>query len=164
MRLTFDGSRRRRLVAWTAIQAVLALGALPLGALRPLQSAQSPPPLKSAPSAHQRFPLAISRDPIELGVMPPGQAARCLLLVRNPLPGRATIERIETSCPCIGAGGLPVQIEPSQTIELEVAFDPSEAKDFRGRLSVDLTAFLADGQVGFRTKVNLEVGDGGRNR
>src|SRR5579885_3439235 len=140
------------------------LARCPWGPFAPCNPRKAPPPLKSAPSAHQRFPLAISRDPIELGVMPPGQAARCLLLVRNPLPGRATIERIETSCPCIGAGGLPVQIEPSQTIELEVAFDPSEAKDFRGRLSVDLTAFLADGQVGFRTKVNLEVSERGTSR
>src|SRR5579885_2892308 len=139
------------------------LARCPWGPFAPCNPRKAPP-LKSAPSAHKRFPLAISRDPIELGVMPPGQAARCLLLVRNPLPGRATIERIETSCPCIGAGGLPVQIEPSQTIELEVAFDPSEAKDFRGRLSVDLTAFLADGQVGFRTKVNLEVSERGTSR
>jgi Protein of unknown function (DUF1573) len=106
----------------------------------------------------------ISPDPIELGVIAPGQTAGHPLSVRNPLSERVVIERIETSCPCIGAQELPIPVEPNQEKELEISFDPSEARDFRGSLSVDVTAHLSDGRVAFRTKVRLKVEGGNRNR
>jgi hypothetical protein len=74
------------------------------------------------------------------------------------------IERIETSCPCIGMGGVPVQLEPDETKNLRVTFDPSYDPDFAGRLSVQVTAYLTDGSLAFQTKVNLDVHPERRDR
>ncbi len=78
-------------------------------------------------------------------------------MLRNSGLETATLERVETSCPCLEVGPLPLKIDPANTGELTVRFDPAEEPGFRGRLAIDLTGLAPDGQVAFRTRVCVEV-------
>lgn len=157
MRVLLDGSRRGRWLTWAAIPAVMGLGALALSSLGSSPSDQSPPPLKPASPAYQRFPLAISPDPVVLGIVHPGELAETSLSVRNTHDETVTIDCIETSCLCISVGRVPVRLGPGESTELKVTFDPLDDPDFEGRLCVEVTGYLTDGRVGFQTKVNVEA-------
>ena len=157
-----DGSDRGRLLSWAAIPAVIGLGALTLSSLASSPSDQPPPLLIPAGQSCPHFPLAISPDTVELGVVHPGEPVKASLSVRNTQDEGLTVERVETSCLCIDVGRVPVRVEPHQATGLTVTFDPSEDPDFEGRLSVQVTGYLTDGKIGFQTSVNLEVcGRGG---
>ena len=56
MRVLFVKSRRGRWLAWTAIPAVIGLGALALSSLGSSQSDQAPPPVKTGKSGAAAFP------------------------------------------------------------------------------------------------------------
>jgi len=68
-----------------------------------------------------------------------------------------TLERIETSCLCIRTTPTSIEIGPNETVTLEVSFDPSSDPDFTGALGVEISAYLAGGQLGFRTLVKVRV-------
>ncbi|MBX6314538.1 MAG: DUF1573 domain-containing protein, partial [Isosphaeraceae bacterium] len=111
----------------------------------------------ATPAAHGT-PLQVHPAPLSLGVLKPGQAAQASLTLRNPCPEPLTVERIETSCPCIRvAPQQPVRIEPGRAAVLGVSFDPSGEPDFRGGLSVDVTGYGASEAVLFRNRVLLTV-------
>jgi hypothetical protein len=132
----------------------------------PHSRAKRPPPssLEPSNSARQHLPLAISPDPIELGVLQPGQSARRSLTVRNTLSEPLPLERFETSCPCTRFRGIPIYMGPNETRELEVSFDPPEDPDFQGALCVNVTGYLADGRVALQTRVKLKVEVAPRSR
>jgi hypothetical protein len=79
------------------------------------------------------------------------------LVVRNQQSDALTLERTVSSCPCIGVSGLPVRLRPNEARGLKVAFDPAEAPEFRGGLSVELDGYLADARIAFRTRVEFDV-------
>ncbi len=83
MRVLLDGSRRGRWLTWTAIPAVIGLGALALSSLGSASSDKAPPPLEPASPARPHFPLAISPEPAVLGVVHPGEPAETWLSVQN---------------------------------------------------------------------------------
>jgi len=99
-----------------------------------------------------------------LGALRPGESTEKSLSVRNTQDEAVTIERAETSCHCVNVGRVPVRLEPHETANLPVTFDPSEDPDFAGRLSVEVICYLTDGSISFQTKVNVEVGPPGGYR
>jgi hypothetical protein len=113
--------------------------------------------LNSAAAATHRFPLEISPDSIDFGILPPGEAAEACLTVRNTQDDSVVLERIQTSCPCIEATPAPTRIGPRQAEKLKVIFNASRDGDVGGPLSVELTGHLADGRIGFRALVRLQI-------
>ncbi len=67
-----------------------------------------------------------------------------------------TIERIETSCPCLTATPAPIRVGPHERIALAINFDSSSDHDFAGRLSIAITAY-ARAEVAFRTFARVEL-------
>ncbi len=161
MRVLFDGSRRGRWLTWTAIPVVMGLGALALSSLGSSPSEQAPPPLKPASPARPHFPLAISPDPIVLGVVHPGEQAETSLSLRNTQDKTLIVERIDTSCTCIDVEGVPARLGPYEAAELKVTFGQSDDPGFEGRLSVEVIGYLSGGGIGFRTSVKVEMDPGG---
>jgi hypothetical protein len=115
----------------------------------------TPPLTHPAISASRSFPLAINPDPVSLGVLNAGQAARAMITLRNPGPQPVSVERIETGCSCLRVGPAPIRLGPGESAALTVAFDPSHDPDFRGMLSIDVDGHDATGSLVFRTCVNL---------
>jgi len=103
-----------------------------------------------------RFPFEISPDPIELGVVRKGEKAQGAFSLFNPGSELLTIERIETSCPCLTVGPAPIRLRPGERTVLAASFDSSGDPDFAGRLSVDITAYIR-AKVAFRTLAKIEI-------
>jgi hypothetical protein len=62
----------------------------------------TPPPQNSVTRVAQAgYPLAISPDPIAMGVIAAGRPADSAFVVRNDCSAPVTLERAVTSCPCI---------------------------------------------------------------
>lgn len=131
----------------------------PLPVAPRLTDAESYPPPRSklASSAGPRFPLEISPDPVQLGVLAPGRSADANIVLRNPGIDLVLVERIESSCPCLGAGRSRIQMAPGESCNLSLRFDPSHDADFRGRLSINVAGYDAAGRTVFGTQVHLEV-------
>jgi len=106
-------------------------------------------------------PLAIRPDLVDLGALRPGQSAVSMLTVQNTLSHAVTLQRIESSCPCIATEGIRAYLRPNETGLVGVSFNPFEDPEFRGSLCVRLTGYLDDGRMAFQTKVNLKVKEGG---
>ena len=153
----FDGTRHGRWLIRSTIPASIGLGAFALSSLGSSLSGQRPQSQKSAISTRQAFPLAIRPDPIMVGVVQSGKRAETWLSVHNTQHETVTIERIETSCPCVVMDCTSVRLGPHEATDLKVTFEPSEDPDFEGYLSIEVTGYLADGSVGFLTNVNIQV-------
>lgn len=159
-------SPKHRLVWLAAAPAGMALIATLVGLRSSGPNAAPPSPRESVRSAGPRPPLEISPDPVVLGTISAHQPATTSIRVKNLRTVPVILERIETSCPCITLGDIPAHLEPDAPTDLRVAFDPSYEPDFVGALAVSVVGYLADGEVGFRTMVKLEVArgsGGGRN-
>jgi len=99
----------------------------------------------------------ISPDPISLGNLAPGHAGSARFSVLNPATVTVTLERIETSCPCVKTSRGPIPIEPGETRSLTVEFDPSDDPTSRGGLNVEISGRGAGDVTLFRTHVGVEV-------
>ena len=119
-----------------------------------------PRPVNSAGAATHHFPLEISPDPIDLGILRRGESAHASVLIRNKQNVSLIIERVVLSCPCILAPSFPLQMGPHDVSRLSFSFDPSSEPDFEGKLAIEVTGYLAGGEIAFRTEVILEVQDG----
>jgi len=155
----FNESRRGYLLAWGFIPIVIGLGTF---ALSPLRSSSPQPsrPLETANSASRRFPLAISPDPVCLGVIGRGESGETTLSVLNTDDKALMIDRIVTSCPCISVGDVPVILRPGEPQNLKIIYNLSEDPNFEGQLAVLITCYLSDGKIGFKTTINLEANEG----
>lgn len=153
-------SHRRRFLLIASPPALMALGVLTLY----LRSSTTPnptlPPLNSPGSAKAHFPLEISPDPIELGVLDPGESAEATLLLRNPRAEPILVVKIETSCDCVSAKPGSLQFGGCETRTLTLSYDPSAAPIFEGRLGVVITGYMSGDNVAFRTGIRLRVGHG----
>ena len=103
-------------------------------------------------------PLAISPDPLCLGTLEAGGAATASLTAQNHGREALILERVESSCPCVSVGPVPVQIAAGGSALLAVTVDLAGEPDFRGGLTVDLTGNATDGATMFHTEVRLMVG------
>lgn len=113
-------------------------------------------PLEVPETTERDLPLAACPDPTSLGIIECGQPAECQLSLRNATPRRIKIDRIETGCPCVVVSPVPATVEPSGSVLLLIAFDPTHEPDFLGKLSVNVTGY-SDSESVFRTHVILEV-------
>ncbi len=68
-----------------------------------------------------------------------------------------TVQRVESSCDCVDAGPVPVDIGPSETRDLVVRFDGSMEPEFRGDLGVPLIGKDRENRILFETQIELEV-------
>lgn len=116
-----------------------------------------PPPLRPAKPPRRYFPLAVNPDPAVLRVVDSEKTAEAQFAIRNTETTPLTLERIETSCPCIRVGGVPVRLEPGARVELKATFSSSDDPDLQGGLSVVVTGYLADGRVGYQTRVDVQT-------
>jgi len=118
---------------------------------------QTPPPSKLASSTGRHFPLEISPDPIDLGIMRQGQSNAAKITLHNPSQQPVVVQRISTSCPCLHVVGQPLKLGPGESDTLAVGFQPSDEPDFRGRLSIEVIGRSIAGEVVLVTHVNVEV-------
>jgi hypothetical protein len=77
--------------------------------------------------------------------------------LRNPGPRPVSVERIETSCPCIRVEPARFKVGPGEFAELVARFDPSHDPDFRGGLSIEVVGRSSRDFVLFRARVNLDI-------
>jgi len=145
---------RLRSRLWAALPAGAVVIVTALAIVVP--SPNLTPPVNSATSETHRFPLEISPDPVDLGVLPPRESAQATISLRNRGPHPLRVQRIETSGPCLTTTPGPIWIGRGECKVLAVEFDPSEEPDFRGRLAIDVTGYDGD-VVAFHTLVELEV-------
>jgi len=119
--------------------------------------APNPASLASRNNLSSSDGLVISPKLIDFGALSPGQSSRVDLRISNSSTISRTLDRIETSCPCIRISRLPAEIPVRETRVLEVSFDPSEEPDFRGSLVIDLHGFDPEGVEMFQAKIHLAV-------
>jgi len=105
----------------------------------------------------EQLPLETSPDPVELGVVGGVEPLERSVSVTNARSDPLTLVRVESSCPCVSASGLPVRIGLGQSAVLTIRFDPSADPGFEGALSVDLAGFLTNGEIAFRTQARLRA-------
>ncbi len=155
-----ERSHSNRLLVWATLPPALVLAVSALSILGSSTPNHTPPPSKLASTTDQHFPLEISPDPIEFGTLNQGEVAQASLRIQNNRSAPVTIERLETSCPCISMEPIPLHIGPHETQTLTVNFNPSTDGEYEGRLGVQVTSYLTGGVVGFRTEVKLNIGLG----
>lgn len=122
--------------------------------LRPRHQARcnrhNPPPLS---------PLNVRPDPLSFGTLEPGVSAKGTLTVRNPGAESITIERIDTSCPCVKISPVPLVVRSNGAATLTVAYDANDDPNFRGGLGINYALILTDGSIAFRGRTDLSVVD-----
>jgi hypothetical protein len=102
-------------------------------------------------------PIAGQPDPVLLGELEPGRIGRASLKVLNPGPGAIEVARFETSCPCMRVESDRSRIEANGAATLAATFDPSEERDFRGKLAIEYRGISPDGSIVIRGVVEVEV-------
>lgn len=92
-----------------------------------------------------------------LGSIPPGQRAEGTLTLLNPHGEALTVDRVETSCPCVLVSPLPLGVDAGQSATLSVVFDASHDPAFRGALAIELVGRASEGSALFRSHISLTV-------
>jgi Protein of unknown function (DUF1573) len=143
-------SRTAALALGTCAVALLAFGALARN-IHPSPGMNSP---RSVGDAF--FPVEISPDPVELGVVNEGRVSKAVLSLTNRAARELVIDRLETGCPCLTITPGQLLIAPSETKVVAVEFDPSGDPDFHGRLCIDISGY-SKGKRAFHTVAEVEV-------
>jgi hypothetical protein len=136
---------------------LLAIGSsvLPLAVLFTGELNHIPPPPNSASPIAASFPLEISPNPIDLGVLGDGQVARATVCVTNRGSRLLAVDRVDTSCPCLKVPPGAFQVGPGESKALAIEFDASQESGFAGTLSIEVTGHAA-GSVVFRTAAKVQ--------
>lgn len=92
-----------------------------------------------------------------LGELSQGISAKKAVSVHNPGLHTLTVERVDTSCPCLTATPVPMKIGPGETRTLNVNFDPVAEPDYHGALSIEAVGYDRSDRTIFRTHVKLVV-------
>jgi hypothetical protein len=148
---------RTHLFTWSALSTSVILVPFALLTLDSLTPNHTTPPSNLKSSARQRFPLEISPDPVDLGILLPGQSAQATITLHNPGPHPVSVEQIETRCPCIRVEPASFKVAAGEFAEFVARFDPSHDPDFRGGLSIDVVGRSSRDFVLFRARVNLDI-------
>jgi hypothetical protein len=129
------------------------------GCNTPAELEQKPKPFAHAEPkiSSPASPMSIEPNPIRLGTLAPGEIGRFSVILRNPGRDLATVERVESSCPCVRLMPIPVQVEPDGSTSVVAEFDPVHEPDFRGSLAVHLEGYDEANVLQFRTTVELTV-------
>jgi hypothetical protein len=113
--------------------------------------------LRPTLTSGERPAIALSPDPVMLGTLDGRRLVERVDSARNTQNAPIKLARIETSCPCIQVTPRSRHIAADEAQDWTVTFDPSPDPGFEGRLSVEVTGYLEDGQIAFRTHVDLEM-------
>jgi hypothetical protein len=105
----------------------------------------------------RRFPLEVSPNVIDLGILRPRHSAAARLTLRNPSLRTVIVEQIQTSCPCLQAEKQSIILGPQESAALALRFDSSDDSDFRGGLSIEVVGRGVTGGIVFATRVNAVV-------
>lgn len=119
--------------------------------------APTQPPEHSAVLGVPALPLEVRPDSLSLGVLESGQSARRTVTIHNPTSHKIDVERVETSCSYVSVFQLPIAIQPCDTAELTVVFDPKDEPEFVGQLSIGLTGIGNADLPVFRERVDVDV-------
>jgi len=133
--------------------AVVVFTALPI-ALLWLNDPPSPLNPKTGVAV---LPLEASPNPMLMGKVAAGHSATATILLCNRGADVITVQRVDTSCPCLMVGPAPGKIPPGQLEHLAVTFDAGQDPEFRGTLSIELTGRDPDAVIVFRAHVRVEV-------
>lgn len=137
----------------TGLAAALSMAAI-LGCSSDRRRPPNPPPPSADPAISG---LTATPNPIDLGIVEPGQDAHAEVRVRNTGGRPCIIDRITTTCPCIRVGTMPLVLDSGEALVLDVLFDPSEEPEFRGRLQVEVNCYAGEEVVlGFSVKVGVK--------
>jgi hypothetical protein len=152
-----------RLLAWTGSFVSLGVLAVCLGVC--LNLADEPTPFPRADiGTLPRFPFATIPQRIEFGTVSGDSPVETSVLIRNQAALPLTLERVVTSCPCIGIGDVPVHLDPNEAKTLSVLFDPSHDPDFEGELTVRLTGYATGDCILFQIQASVDVNPGRAER
>ena len=94
---------------------------------------------------------------VALGIVPPGAVKTSSVTVHNRTRAPLEVADVESSCPCVRIGPVPLRIDPGRSARMDVTFDPAEEPDFRGALAVEFTGRDASRRKVFGGHVDLEV-------
>ena len=111
-------------------------------------------PSPAACSTRAQSPIVEAPSTIALGDTEVGRILNARLELRCPEP--LTIDRVESSCPCVRVTPTVASLEPGVIATLDVAFDPSEDPDFHGSLSVRLEGYSGR-RLAFTTRAKIHV-------
>jgi len=153
MNASIEAHRHNRLLTWFTfwVLVVYTLSILASAALN-----HSLLPLASLEG--RRFPLEISPDRIDLGIVYQGESAQSSLLLRNTRIYPPTLERIDTICARIQImTTFPVLIGTDETRALAVTFDSSSEPMFLGSWAVNVMGYCKAGLCVLETHVDLKV-------
>ena len=104
---------------------------------------------------------AVTREvDLDLGAIPPGSPVAGSLRLVNPSARTWRIARIESSCPCLRVSPTKFEIQPRQSITLDVVCDLRSEPDFRGDLLIEVNGLQADGDVLCTAQVAVAVQNG----
>jgi Protein of unknown function (DUF1573) len=113
--------------------------------------------LSAFPPRATLLPLVAEPDTVDLGRLAPGQNSSRGILLVNRASAPVTVDRIETSCPCISAKSNSPLVQVGQSALLTVNYDGAEDPQFRGTLAVECTGLSSGGDPLFRIRVDLSV-------
>ncbi len=133
-----------------------------LAAFALILPSSTPPkaPTVSARCAAEGLPLVTTPDPIVLGAIEPADGA---VSVHHTGSLPMTLQRVETSCPCVHVAPLPIELGAREAKVLYVGFIPApDDADFVGRLLVNVTSYTADSTVALRARVQIDPGKVGQ--
>ena len=102
-------------------------------------------------------PVEVSPSPVDMGTLRPGTSGIATMFARNTTRDELVIARVETSCPCIRFEVAATRLEPGAGTSMAVFYDPGDAPDYRGGLSVECIGRDVGGILLFRCSVRLEV-------
>lgn len=135
--------RLRRLIGCTRL-IIISLAAF--GCAREPEFGESP----------DKPALAVKCESLSLR---PGEMGRAGLTITNRAPTGVSIQRFETSCPCVRVSPSSIHIPSHQTASLYVTYDPTEEPDFRGGLAVALKGIGERDRTVFSATADIEVRD-----
>jgi hypothetical protein len=101
--------------------------------------------------------ITMSPSSLSLGTVAPGQSASSRITLRNRTGNSLSLQRIESSCPCVRITPGSVRLEPGQTASLLVLFDPTDEPDFRGMLDIEVTGRGDRKEILFQGSIRISV-------
>lgn len=147
-----------RLVLLAALTGLAGCTVLSFSLLR-LSALNHTSPLSKSARTPLQFPLEISPESPSLGTLIVGQHAEARIALRSRTSRPLEVHRVETSCPCLRVEPTSFKVAPGGSAEVDLAFDPSQEPEFRGRLSIDVAGYGLGDEIIFRTRVHFEVRD-----
>jgi Protein of unknown function (DUF1573) len=106
------------------------------------------------------IPLKVSPEYPSLGTSVCGRQLAGEIRLSNAGPKSVLVNRVETSCPCLTAKSVPLEIDPGKSAVLALQFDPREDPGFRGRLAISVNGYTVQDEIAFDTRVRVEVQSG----